>query len=155
MLKLNKYPPRGFTLIELLVVVLIIGILAAIALPQYQIAVGKARYATLKENLHALKGALDRYYLVNNNYTQNLDVLDVELQSGHSCYVDGNMQSIWCNKRIFGILMEYGLSLGNGIPLCIAYSVDINDRANRICQQETNTSTPINPESKSYYAYRY
>ena len=62
MLKLSKYPPKGFTLIELLVVVLIIGILAAIALPQYRVAVTKSKFAALKSLTKSLLDAQERYY---------------------------------------------------------------------------------------------
>ncbi|MBO7238175.1 MAG: prepilin-type N-terminal cleavage/methylation domain-containing protein [Elusimicrobiaceae bacterium] len=59
---------KAFTLIELLVVVLIIGILAAIALPQYQKAVTRARVTEAIINLRAIHTALEEYKLANGSY---------------------------------------------------------------------------------------
>ena len=69
----------GFTLIELLVVVLIIGILAAIAVPQYQKAVLKARASEALLQGKALLSAEKAYVLSNGVMTADLDSLDITL----------------------------------------------------------------------------
>lgn len=71
---------NGFTLIELLVVVLIIGILAGVALPQYKKAVNKARVAEYKTNLSTLYKAAQVYLLADPSFTiENLTDLDIEI----------------------------------------------------------------------------
>lgn len=67
----------GFTLIELLVVVLIIGILAAAALPQYRTAVAKSRFAALIPAVRSLSQAQEVYYLENGEYATSFEKLSV------------------------------------------------------------------------------
>jgi len=73
---------KGFTLIELLVVVLIIGILSAVALPQYTKSVQKARFAELTTLGKSLSDAQNMYYLANDRYTSDIENLDVEVPEG-------------------------------------------------------------------------
>ena len=69
---------KGFTLIELLVVVLIIGILSAVALPQYTKAVEKSRAAQALAVLKSFGQAMENYYLANGTYVTRFDELDMD-----------------------------------------------------------------------------
>jgi len=68
MVKNIRRSTSGFTLIELLVVVLIIGILAAIAVPQYFKVVEKGKFAETMQWINGLKGAQERYLAKNGTY---------------------------------------------------------------------------------------
>ncbi len=70
---------RAFTLIELLVVVLIIGILAAVAVPQYQVAVEKSRAVEAISNLKSLMQAEEAFYYANGQYANQLEQLDITI----------------------------------------------------------------------------
>ncbi|MBR2082487.1 MAG: prepilin-type N-terminal cleavage/methylation domain-containing protein [Elusimicrobiaceae bacterium] len=76
---------QAFTLIELLVVVLIIGILAAVAVPQYRKVVYKARTVEAVNMLKAISDAQEVYWLANGKYTNNIHDLDVDIAEERVC----------------------------------------------------------------------
>jgi type IV pilus assembly protein PilA len=73
---------RGFTLIELLIVVVIIGVLAAIAVPKFQNTKGKANAASLKADLRNLVTAEEAYFYDNSTYTTDIAALNIRLTTG-------------------------------------------------------------------------
>ena len=100
---------KAFTLIELLVVVLIIGILAAIALPQYRVAVGKARFAALIPVVDGFQKAVESYYLTHGQYpTEYSGSPGLEITAPGNCQNLNPVWSIACDNGIIFDILDYG-----------------------------------------------
>ena len=94
---------RGFTLLELLVVVLIIGVLTAVALPQYTKAVAKTRIMSGFPVGKAIVQAMDEYYLANGKFSGNWAAMAIQLPAG---VTDANGQALTSlptsmNERVY------------------------------------------------------
>jgi general secretion pathway protein G len=71
-IKYLKRDSRGFTLIELMIVVSIIGILASLAVPNYQWGLIRAREAVLRESLYNFRTTIDQFYADQGKYPDSL-----------------------------------------------------------------------------------
>lgn len=93
----------GFTLIELLVVVLIIGVLAGMAIPQYFKVVEKARLAEAQSTFSTVKSAQSRVAAKNGRYTNNWGDLDLAFTdvTGAPCTGSGG-----CALKIFTYMLD-------------------------------------------------
>ena len=78
--KHNSEQEAGFTLVELIIVMLIIGVLAAVAIPSYLSSLKAAREAVLKEDLHVLRQGIDSYTMDKGKAPQSLEDL---VQAGY------------------------------------------------------------------------
>lgn len=155
---------KGFTLIELLVVVLIIGVLAAVAVPQYEMAVEKSRAVQAVAVVKTLSEAMERYYLANNEYPDPTaittsrsgisDLVDVELPElsnfEYRKYRDGY---VWL-KRTGSSHFDYTISKcfqngscgggdwkRQGLLCNISANSDDGSRSARLCKQLCGTNT--------------
>ena len=114
---------KGFTLIELLIVVVIIGILAAIAIPKFSATREKAYFAAMKSDLKNLASQQEIYYSDYYTYTSNATNLGFVDSEGVTVAIAGVSTSGWnatathtALGTALGCAIYYGESTAPGSP---------------------------------------
>lgn len=112
----------GFTLIELLIVIIVIGILAAIAIPAFNTTKGKAYSASLKSDLRNLATAEEAYFFQASIYTDNLSDLKFTRSEGVTITFGEATASGWSATatRPLAVPGTCALYVGNVTPLAPA-----------------------------------
>ena len=132
---------KGFTLLELLVVVLIIGILAAIALPQYKKAVEKARMTEAIIMVEKIAEAQERYYLVHDDYTRDINDLDLDIPGENIKYcgvIPGKLGKYFLSTASNCVGNQNSIALVSRIPQATKYTLAISKNGKRSRSKYTN-----------------
>ena len=132
---------RGFTLIELLVVVIIIAILAAIALPQYQKAVLKSRFNALKPTADAIRTSQEVYFMEHGVYSEDMGDLDIKIDNSQ-----GDTQIAFSDIDDHSFVRASTPNTKNRYTMYLNHSV--NFAGNTYCEAPTHEGTEATLEDQ-------
>ena len=105
---------RGFTLIELLIVVVIIGLLAAIAIPRFAGTKEKAFDAAAKNDLRNVMSAQEAYFADYQTYAASLSRLKLTTSAGVALFGGGSADQYWAIARHSGSSRHWNVCVGYG-----------------------------------------
>ncbi len=97
---------RGFTFVEMLVVMIVIGILAALAIPKLQNSKSKGVVAAMTSDLRAIAEEQEAYYFQNRTYTTNLAALNANPTTGNTIVINEGTASGWSGTLSNGTVSQ-------------------------------------------------
>lgn len=127
----------GFTLIELLVVVLIVGILAGVALPQYEKSVEKSRMVSAITMAKAVRDAEEVHFLATGAYTNDMDALDIQYScpKDFTCSIHAESESkitFARNGKGYGLIVGFANRSVTDLATMYCYAIK-NSEGEKFC----------------------